>query len=168
MAQVYLDAKGFVSNGRRKIGQAANHRIRAPLSVPLRDPVPGRCTSLSPSTAQQPAASAERPATTGHPRLLRPHPAAPGCFTSAPDRWEERRTRFTGPRPPEDGQRRRRELSGSGDEEGGHVYRICGSRSLAAFLDHGGEELHFCVAIWVVGWRIFCCCTVSQLTYFEF
>jgi hypothetical protein len=53
------------------------------------------------------------------------------------------RTRFTGLRPLEDGQGRRQELSGGGDEEGGPVHRICvRERSLAVFVDQCGD-LHF-------------------------
>jgi hypothetical protein len=50
-----------------------------------------------------------------------------------------------GPQPPKDGRRH--------GDDGGPVHRIGGSDSLAAFLDLSGEELHFLVAIWVIGWR---------------
>jgi hypothetical protein len=33
---------------------------------------------------------------------------------------------------------------------------------------YGGDELHFWVAVWVIGWRRIWWCTVSPMTYFEF
>jgi hypothetical protein len=80
-----------------------------------------------------------------HHRLLRPHLA-----TSPPPPTGEGRNEPV-LQVPDHRKMADRELSGIGDKEGGPVYRICGSCSLDAFLDHGGEELHFGVAIWVVG-----------------
>jgi hypothetical protein len=78
------------------------------------------------------------------------------------------RTCFTGPRPPEDGRQRQWEPSDGGDDEGGTVHRICGSGSLAAFLDHNGEELHFLGNNLGRQLRWILLLQSVRLTYFEF
>jgi hypothetical protein len=55
-----------------------------------------------------------------------------------------------------------------GDEEGGPTHSICGIRSLAPYLDHGGDELQFSVAVCIGGWRTISCCTMSLMKHLKF
>jgi hypothetical protein len=54
------------------------------------------------------------------------------------------------------------------DEEGRPTHSVCGRRSLAPFLDHGGDELQFSIVVYVIRWRRIWCSTVLQTMHFEF